>query len=227
MIHEMKLPRKYRMKQRAESQARTRERIVEAAVRLHQERGVIATTISDIAERAGVERLTVYRHFPDELSLLRGCSSHWLGKNPFPDPAKWEETRDPVERTQLALSLLYAYFGRTEAMWSSILKEEQKVQTLGIVMKDAHEYFNTVAMDLASAWRCGEEARGKLLAALNLSIQFCTWQSLKKQKLKDAEITDLMLSWFCALTAQRKSRRASKSVPAQKKRQVTLISQNR
>ena len=77
--------RRYTLKRRAELQAETRQRIVDAAVALHSSVGPAATTISAIAEHAGVERLTVYRHFPDELTLLRACSGK-LTKKVVPRP---------------------------------------------------------------------------------------------------------------------------------------------
>src|SRR3954447_7592226 len=93
-----KMRRKYELRERAEAQAETRQRIVDAAVALHSSVGPAATTISAIAEHAGVERLTVYRHFPDELTLLRACSGKWLADNPPPDPAAWAALEPPEAR---------------------------------------------------------------------------------------------------------------------------------
>jgi AcrR family transcriptional regulator len=89
------MPRKYDLGRRADSQAQTRRRITEAAVELHATVGPARTTISAIAERAGVQRLTVYRHFPTEQELFAACSAHWLAGSPPPDPAPWREIEDP------------------------------------------------------------------------------------------------------------------------------------
>ena len=97
------MARKYELKQRAESLTATRGRIVEATVELHDSLGPACTTISAIAERAGVQRLTVYRHFPDERSLFGACSGHWAAQNPVPDPAAWAAIDDPEERLLVAL----------------------------------------------------------------------------------------------------------------------------
>src|SRR6266852_9682488 len=110
------MARKYELKERAESLNVTRERIVDATVELHDSFGPARTTISAIAERAGVQRLTVYRHFPDERSLLHACSSHWTGQNPKPDPSSWVSIADPEERLRTALTAIYAYFRKTERM---------------------------------------------------------------------------------------------------------------
>src|SRR5215208_5174558 len=77
---------------------RTRQRIVEATIELHETVGTARTTISAIAEKAGVQRLTVYRHFPDERALFTACRGHWSATNPPPDPATWTQSADPEER---------------------------------------------------------------------------------------------------------------------------------
>src|SRR5918999_188498 len=79
--------RSYRMSRRAEGVAETRQRIVEATVELHGTVGPAASTIAAIAERAGVTRLTVYRHFPDDEALWAACSGHWLSQQDPPDPS--------------------------------------------------------------------------------------------------------------------------------------------
>src|SRR3954471_16099442 len=96
--------RPYRQKLRAEQQAETRQRIVEAAVALHLERGPVQTSINAIAERAGVNRVTVYRHFPDTRTLLEACSAHAQRLHPPPDLGRWRAIEDPRRRTQVALT---------------------------------------------------------------------------------------------------------------------------
>src|SRR5256885_14867608 len=116
--------RPYRMKRRAELEEQTRRRITESAVALHEEVGPAQTSISAIAERAGVRRSTVYRHFPDEEALFAACSSHWRTANPPPDPSRWSTIPNTAERTETALRELYEFYGRTEAMYDSLLRDE-------------------------------------------------------------------------------------------------------
>src|SRR5688500_10745162 len=104
------MPRKYELKKRAEAQDETRRRITEATVELHGTIGPARTTISAIAERAGVQRLTVYRHFPDERALLGACTSHWRERHPPPDPGPWTAIEDPRERAERALGELYGWY---------------------------------------------------------------------------------------------------------------------
>src|SRR3954466_10117631 len=107
--------RPYRMKKRAELEERTRARITESAVALHEQLGPARTSISAIAEHAGVRRSTVYRHFPDEETLFNACSSHWLAANPRPD-LDGRAAREALEQ-------LYAYYARTELMQASLLRD--------------------------------------------------------------------------------------------------------
>src|ERR671929_622667 len=117
--------RPYRQKRRAERQAETRQRIIESAVALHLERGPAQTSINAIAERAGVNRVTVYRHFPDARSLLEACSAHARRLNPPPDVSRWRTIKDPRQRTEVGLTQLYDYFRRTEAGWANVLRDAE------------------------------------------------------------------------------------------------------
>src|SRR3954465_14420357 len=116
--------RTYRMKARAEAQEATRRRITESAVELHGTLGPARTSMSAVAERAGVRRSTLYRHFPDEEALFDACSSHWAANNPPPAPEAWAAIADPAERTETALGELYAFYARTEGMYASLLRDE-------------------------------------------------------------------------------------------------------
>ena len=115
------MPRRYEMKRRAEQVERTRLRITEAAVELHGTIGPARTTITAIAERAGVDRLTVYRHFPTEDALFAACSAHWLGAHPYPDPAPWAAIADPRARLAGALGDLYAWYRENHTMMERVL----------------------------------------------------------------------------------------------------------
>ena len=117
------MTRSYELKRRAESQDRTRKRIVDATIELHQTIGPAATTVSDIARRARVGRVTVYRHFPDEGTLARACSGTYFEQHPFPDLAAWAAIRDPVERAGVALAESYAYHRANEAMFAHVLAD--------------------------------------------------------------------------------------------------------
>src|SRR3954447_6211134 len=104
------MARTYTLKRRAEQQAETRRKIVEAAVDLHTSIGPAATTVSMVAERAGVQRHTFYAHFPDERSLLMACSGLALERDPLPDAAPWRSIDDRRERLRTGLSAVYSWY---------------------------------------------------------------------------------------------------------------------
>src|SRR5215472_17282594 len=115
--------RAYRMRARAEQVARTRQRIVDAAVELHGTVGPAATTIAAIADQAGVTRLTVYRHFPDEAALFGACSAHWASRQQLPDPGAWSGIGDPAARLRAGLADLYRFFRAGAAMLNCLYRD--------------------------------------------------------------------------------------------------------
>src|SRR3954467_5796644 len=106
MSHESSTKRRYELRKRAEDMADTHRRITEAAIELHGSVGPSRTTMSAVAKRAGVERRTLYPHFPDEADLFAACSTHYFPPPPWPDPAGWRAIRDPQQRLERALDEL-------------------------------------------------------------------------------------------------------------------------
>ena len=175
---EIRSKRKYELKRRAEEMAETRRRIAEAAVDLHGTIGPARTTLSGVAERAGVQRHTVYRHFPTEADLFAACSAHFFTANPWPDPEPWRTVRDPRLRLTHALDELYAYYERTEPMLSNVLRDIEVVDALRPTMVPLQDFLAEAAEILAA----GRAARGRrrhlLDAALRHAVDFHTWRSL-------------------------------------------------
>lgn len=192
--------RRYRQKQRAERAARTRLRIVEAAVALHGEVGPNATTIRAIADRAGVQRLTVYRHFPDERTILAACSGLWLDRNPPPDPARWRSLAAPA-RTRGALAALYAYYRAGAYMWRHCYRDMAANPALQQIMARFAQWQDALRDELLAAW--GRGGRRALRAPLGHALRFSTWDSLAGEKLTDGRMAELMTRWFSALAKGR------------------------
>jgi AcrR family transcriptional regulator len=185
--------RPYRMKRRAELEEQTRQRITESAVALHEELGPAQTSISAIAERAGVRRSTIYRHFPDEDALLAACSAHWRDANPPPDPQAWLSIQDPAARTRAALRELYVFYGSTEAMYVSLLRDEPLVPAVHLRLRDFYGYLGVIQTGLAA----GRGLRGRrgqyVRAAIGHALAFPTWRSLARdQGLGNEEAVELM-----------------------------------
>lgn len=186
--------RRYKLKERALSQQETRERIVEATVALHQDPGPRATTISAIAERAGVQRLTVYRHFPTDASLFEACSTHWNAANPLPDPANWATISDPKKRAATAILALYRYFRASRRMLASVLRDAPSVELVEKALKPFRNYLTQLADDLSAAFAAGARAPS-LRVTLSHAVQFETWDALTRDGLSDEAATRLVLSW--------------------------------
>jgi AcrR family transcriptional regulator len=173
--------RKYELKARAEAQEETRRRIVEATVALHQEVGPARTTISEVAKRAGVQRLTVYNNFPEEAALLGACSAHWVEQHPPPDPAAWQSIRDPVRRARTALAAFYRYYRETERMSANVLRDAQTMPVLARILEQGRGAFiGAVRDDLAAAWERSGTPNAGLRAALSVALQFDTWRTLAR-----------------------------------------------
>jgi AcrR family transcriptional regulator len=185
--------RPYRMKRRAELEELTRRRITESAVELHEELGPARTSIAAIAERAGVRRSTVYRHFPNEDVLFDACSSHWRAANPPPDPRAWAAIEAPAERTESALRDLYAFYRRTQAMYSSLLRDEPLVPPVQRRLRDFYGYLDMIEGTLIAGRRLRGESMRRTRAAIGHALAFTTWHSLTiEQGLGDGDAVALM-----------------------------------
>ena len=199
--------RTYHKKRRAEREAETRQRIVEAIVALHGEIGPSRTTVSAIAERAGVERLTVYRHFADETAMFQACSAHFATQVPGPDPAAWENVAGPAERLRAALLAFYDYYRRAEEMLVHVRRDAPQLPALAAVLSPWDEFFGRVREELLEGWEVQEPVRAPLAAAIGHALRFETWRSLARlDGLGDAEAADLMVSLAHAATDFRSKR---------------------
>jgi len=182
------------MKRRAERVQETRRRITEAAVELHQTVGPARATVSAIAEKAGVQRHTYYAHFPELKDLYRACMGHNLERNPAPDPSRWAEISGPEERLRVALSEVYAYYSRQEAMISSVLRDAALDPILQETMVPIYQYWETVRDVIADAFEASGEQRAALLGAIALAQDFQTWHTLvRQQELSQDRAVELMV----------------------------------
>ena len=191
----MKRRRSYTLRKRADSQAETRRRIVEATMQLHEELGPRATTISAIAERAGVQRLTVYRHFPDETAVFQACTAHWLTLNPPPDPTAWTGIGESSKRVTAALAAFYAYYRETRRMWDAAHRDESDVPALQGPMSEFRGFLDGIARELATAVSGGRKPDRALAATMRHLLAFPTWASLADAGLSDKKMAELGRRW--------------------------------
>jgi AcrR family transcriptional regulator len=188
------MARSYELKRRAERQEETRRRIVEAAIELHQTLGPAATTVSDIARRAGVGRVTVYRHFSDEAEILGACSGLYFERHPPPDPESWRAIRDPVERLRTGLAETYAYHRETEEMMTPVLADIRDHE----VVQPYHALWERASDVLLEPWRARGRRRVLLRAGIALALSFETWRQLvPEQGLSDDQAIELVSRLAC------------------------------
>ena len=172
------MTRTYQKTRRAEREAETRRRIVEATVALHTSIGPARTTISAIAEKAGVQRHTVYSHFPEEDTLFAACTSHWASLHPFPPAALWEAAADPVERLALAMRNIWAWYADVESDLELVLRDADLVPAARVDLDRYAERLTEIADRLAA--RLG--GTGTVRAAVGHALAFETWRSLVRRE---------------------------------------------
>lgn len=190
--------RPYRKRRRAEREAETRRRITEAAVELHGTVGPARTSISAVAERAGVQRTTVYRHFADEEALFAACSSHWLARHPLPDLTAWAAVRDPGERLARALDELYAWFERGAEMMGNVLRDAPLVPASRGSVEQFGGWIEAAVATLLEG-RADGDAAPRVVAAIGHVLAFTTWRSLvREQRLPPGDAVALARVWVIA-----------------------------
>jgi AcrR family transcriptional regulator len=174
--------KRYELKRRAERQEQTRQRIVDATVALHTSVGPLHTTDAAIAERAGVTRVTFYRHFPDDVSLFSACNAHGLERWPPPDPDRWARIVDPLERLETALHELYGYYA---VAGPGLLVVQRDMPLLRPELRNAspsrREVFERMAPVLASGWRVRGRRGAVGRIAIEHAIAVGTWDSLVRR----------------------------------------------
>jgi AcrR family transcriptional regulator len=182
--------RKYELKKRAERLAETRRRITEATVELHRTVGPAATHINEVARRAGVQRMTVYNHFPDESALLAACSAHWRALHPTPDLGAWLAVEDPGARLRLGLHQLYDWYRETEPMTANVLRDAQVMPALRAILEGGLlRYLDQAGKVLTGPFRARGRRRQRVEAAARAAVDLHTWRALAP--LGDAEAAEL------------------------------------
>ena len=185
------MARKYELKRRAERQEETRRRLVEAAIDLHRTKGPARTTMTDIAQLAGVQRHTLYRHFPDERAIFSVCSGLYMERNPPPTAEPWKAIADPEARARRGLTELYEFYERAEDMLTCVLRDAE-------VHPLTSEMFGLRAGEQMGAIRevLGEPLprRTRVQAALDLALDFHAWRRLAQSGLTRDETVETMVA---------------------------------
>lgn len=187
--------RSYRMGKRLEDVEETRRRIVEAAVGLHGTVGPAETTFSAVAATAGVQRSTLYRHFPDDEALFGACTSHWFARHPWPRSDDWQEEPDPARRLERGLLELYRYYDDNTQMLSNAFRDIDVIPTFvgELLQAQLQNAYNV----LDEAWPEADDHRRQV--AIRLALDLRTWQSLSSNGLRPAQASALMATMIAGL----------------------------
>lgn len=203
--------RRYEKRARAEQEQATRRRVVDAAIELHGTVGPARTTISAIAERAGVRRATVYRHFPDERALMLGCSGAWAERHPVPAPTDWAGIEDPEARVEAALEALYRWYEAGEPMLSAVLRDIEAMPIIGEMQAGRQAYLTAVEDGLAAGWGARGRAATRLRATIGLALDFFAWRTLHERGLERRDAVAVMASAVRAAAGRRREDKAASS----------------
>lgn len=195
--------RSYKLKQRAQGQAATRARIVAATVELHREVGPSRTTVAEIARRAGVSRLTVYNHFPQDRQLYAACQQQARAANPMPDFAPALADPRPGAGVQASLHELYAHYRSREAMLRHILRDRSAIPALDELLRTTLDaQLGDLSDHLTARFRVRGRRTRQLRAAVSVAIEFQTWRRLAEAGLDDREAAGLMAAFVAAAAAR-------------------------
>jgi len=200
-----KAARRYRKRKRAIQEEETRQRITEVLVEMHRTVGPANTTVTEVAERAGVSRMTVYNHFPTDAALFEACSSHWFVRNPLPDPEEWSALPDPEERLRYALRALYRWYRQTQDMMGKVLRDAADVPAVGDIMEARWWPYLDRVVDTLGKSLPRNITNSDRRAVLRLVVDFGTWKTLADAGLSDARAADLsfrMVECLAAHTAR-------------------------
>ena len=186
--------RKYELKARAEKQAETRRRIVEATSALHDEVGPARTTVAEIARRAGVQRLTVYNNFPNETELFDACGQHSMERNPPPDPSAALAIDNPDERLRAVLGPLYLWYRKNARATENLQRDRLVMPALDAVMRIRMDQQVANLTDaLAAGFTPSARSAKGLRAAVALALDFWTWRRLAGEGMSDHDAAALMV----------------------------------
>ena len=189
-----KAPRAYSMGRRREQLDSMRQRITEAAFELHATVGPAQTSISAVADRAGVQRHTVYHHFPDMTSLMQACTAHGMRTTGIPDAASWVAIEDPTARLRHGLDELYRYYAANARLLGNVVRDLPLMADIGGA-EDFAEHMTGLFYALAGGWADTPATQRLRMAAIGHAMEFETWRSLTGNGLSDAEACELMVGF--------------------------------
>lgn len=186
--------RRYRLKARGDQQQATRLRIIKATAALHDELGPARTTVAEIARRAGVQRLTVYNHFPEDTDLLDACGAHWMAEHPLPDMSAALAEPDAPERLRRVLTALYGWYRENKTSTEHLQRDRLLMPALDALMSIRMDRDMASLADILAAGFTGADRRAEVRGAVALALDFWTWRRLSNEGLTDEAAATVMMA---------------------------------
>ena len=184
------------MTRRAAANAETRRRIVDAAITLHAEKGVLGTSWPDIAKRADVALGTVYRHFPSLDQLVPACTSENAVRMKPPGVGILVGLTRPEERIGRFVGELFAFYGRSAPWTPRAGVDRQQLPILDTILSRREAGLRALVEETLGPLR---RRRHALDAALALA-DFGVWRSLTRSGLSTQGaarlITEILITWL-------------------------------
>jgi AcrR family transcriptional regulator len=184
--------RQYRLKARGDQQKATRLRIIKATAALHDELGPARTTVAEIARRAGVQRLTVYNHFPEEADLFDACGAHWMAEHPLPDMSAALAEPDAADRLRRVLTALYAWYRENKRSTEHLQRDRLLMPALDALMSIRMDQEMVSLADLLAAGFTGADRRAEVRATVGLALDFWSWRRLSHEGMTDVAAATVM-----------------------------------
>jgi AcrR family transcriptional regulator len=174
--------RSYRMRARAESTTRTRERILDAVIALSEERLSLEIVLDDVAARAGVSVQTVLRHFGSRQGLFEQTQARRLAR-------VRAERATPVGDAAAAVRTIVAFYDRL-GEWSLRLQAQEHSdplsrQTVQLGRRVHRDWVEEVFAPQLAGRRDGEE----LVDLLVVATDVLTWKILRRDRGMDRSTT--------------------------------------
>ena len=185
--------RPYRMGRRQTAVTQTRERIVAAAFDLHATIGPSRTTIRAIADRAGLQRHTVYAHFPDLESLYEACTAHGIRATGMPHPDEWRAIEAPVDRLRHGVTEMVAWYRANEQMLGNVLFDVDPDAPPPTTPDPFERRMGAMLDTLMEGWQVGPHRRAPLRAVVDHALAFTTWRSLNRGGLPDDQVVGILV----------------------------------
>jgi AcrR family transcriptional regulator len=191
-------PRTYRQEKRAASAEETRLRIVEAAMTLHAEQGIVATSIKDIAAMADVGIGTVYHHFPTYEDIVRACGArmHVLTRPPTPQSFAHLDSLD--QRVERFVQELFAYYER----YPSFERGRCDRDKLPVLAEAVARHEKAIEEVVREALRLGQFDEQVIRTTIAL-VDFAVYRSLTDGGLTVPQaadqVTQILLVWLASV----------------------------